>query len=334
MATSKEAAPRNNGDGDGGAVVPVEKQPLAGALTRQEAMGAIGSALSAQAVAQVSLAMQFALANPRNEDYARGQVVKFCERFTFAEKAIYAYPRADTTVTGPGVVLAKEMAKVWRNIQSGHYTVADLEDSRTVRCWAWDVEANVRQEQDVTFGKLVYRKKGGWREADERELLELTNRNGSKGVRNCILALLPWDMVQDAVGACKATVDKKIKEDPEKFRKDLVASFASIGVNGEELTEFVGYPLEQLSKKHVKELAELRGVYQRIRDNEATWQEVVAEKWGKLGGVGAAPATAKDLRQKVRDEAASLGAGKGQGDPDPPGEAAPPPQGRRPKEGG
>lgn len=318
-------APRPSG---GGALSPVVNS-----LTRSEAMGAVGQALSSQAVAQVQLAMQFALSNPRNEDDARSKMVRFTKRYEFAEKGVYSYPRGTTTVRGPSIVLARELAKVWRNIQSGSYTVADDDNSRTLRCWAWDLETNTRQEIDVTFAKLIYRKKQGWIPADERELLELTNRNGSKGQRNCILALMPWDMVQDAVQNCRDVVAAKIKEDPDLFRKNLVRSFADQGVSGSELTAFVGHPLEQFSRSHTEQLGELTAIYRRLRDGDAIWSEIVAEKWGKLGVEGEAPSTATELRKKVAAAAAAVTTEPKApaADESPPGEAEPPPQGRRKK---
>jgi hypothetical protein len=309
MANIERAAPAN------GALVERPAPP-------ETAIGAVGTALSSQAVAQVRLAMEMAIMYPRNEDEARSKVEKACSRFAFAEKATYAYPRGTTTVTGPSIYLAKELAKSWRNIQFGHFTVAETQENRTIRCWAWDLESNTRNELDMTFAKLIYTRKEGWHPPDERDLLELTNRQGSKGVRNAILSLLPWDLVQDMANKARATVQTGIKEDPEKFRKAIIASFASIGIGGEELTHYVGFPLDQLGKQHSVILAELRAVYQRIHDGDATWAEVVADKWSKEGGEGAAPNSMKDLRTRIKEKADASAAEQAD-------EAAPPPQGRK-----
>lgn len=315
-----------------------ELVPLAGGgLTRSESLGVVGNALAAQAVAQVSLAMQFALAHPRNEDHARGKMEVFTQRAQFAEKGTYCFPRGNTTVVGAGIVLAKELAKVWGNIQSGSFVIEDKDDERTLRCWAWDLEINYRKEQDVNFKKLIYRrpdkngKGGGWTVPDERDLLELTNRQGSKGERNCILSVLPYDLVQDAVKNCRDTVKETIKKDPEAFKKNLVKSFASMGVSGEELTAYVGHPLAQITEHQKELLAELKGIYVALRDGDAIWADVVAEKWGKMGRTGEAPSTAKDLREKVRAEAAGLADDKPAAEKPPPENADPPPQGKRAK---
>lgn len=261
-----------------------------------------GQALAAASMAEVRLAMEMAIAYPRNEDQARSRIVKACSRYTFAEKAMYRFPRGKSTVEGPSIKLALEMGKAWGNLRWGATIIDDTEKTRTVRGWAWDLETNTKLELDNTFAKLIYRRDKGWIEPDERDLLELSNRQAAKVVRNCIINLLPWDMVDDAKAEVRKTMEAKIREDPEKFRKGLVASFAKMGISGSELTELVGAPLDQVTD--VERMTWLRGIFNRLRDGQDTWQEVVAERAAELGVEGTPPSTARDLRSRLKEKAA------------------------------
>lgn len=279
-------------------------------------LSAAAGAMNASALAEVKFAMEMALAYPRDEDESRAKLMVCCKRFAFADKALYKYRRGGATVEGPSVQMAKEIGKRWRNIRWGQQVIHDDETSRTVRCYAWDMESNTKQEADVQFEKKVQRKTGGkdspaeWVPCtDERELLELTNRNASKGVRNCIIALIPWDLVQDLVLECKATVAREIKDDPEKFRKGVIANFAKLGISPKELVAYVGRPLEQVRDDAT--IALLRGVYKRLDDGEATWQDVLAEKHKALNLDGPPPTSAVNLRSVI-DAAAEDGGNGGE----------------------
>jgi hypothetical protein len=279
-----------------------------------ERPSAVANAMAASAMAEIRLAMQMAIDRPRNEDHAIGKVMKVCKRHAFAEKGVYRFPRGDKEIVGASIKLAEEMAKAWANLRWGFTVVMDEGVKRTVRGWAWDLENNSKKEVDLTFDKLIYRKRGGWIEPDERDLLELTNRNASKATRNAILSLLPWDMVQDAIAECKRTILDGIKKDPDAARKSMIAAFQlDLGISAAELTAFIGHPMEQLRPEKI---AELRGIYSAIKGQETTWQDVVGKAAVTAGLEGAAPGTAAELRQRVREKANA-----------PPPDAGPPPAG-------
>jgi hypothetical protein len=261
-------------------------------------------------MAEVRLAFEMALAYPRNEEEVRGRLMVACNRYTFADKALYKFPRGNSMVIGPSIKLAEEMARAWGHLRWGSSVVADDELTRTVRGWAWDLQANARKEADVIFVKQVQRKQNGqtvWVTPDPRDLLELSNANGSRASRNALLSLFPWDLLEDVKAKCLDTLKAEDKKDPEAARKRLVDAFAAIGVGGKELEAFVDRPLKQLA---ADDISELRLVYKGIVDNETTWADAVRVK-GEESGLQApegtrAPRNAREMRDRVRAQAEAL----------------------------
>jgi hypothetical protein len=223
---------------------------------------------------------------PRNEDAAFGRVMKSCERWSFASMARYSYPRGGQQIEGPSVNLAREVARCWGNIRYGCDIVHDDETMRTVRGWAWDVETNCKETQDATFKKLIYRKKGGWQTPDERDLRELTNKHGAICVRNCLLHLVPPDLIDEALRASKAALEKDAAKDPDEARKKMIRAFQTIGVSVEDLELYLEHPLKQATPT---EITDLRGIWKSISDGNSVWAEYVkhAEEKKPFTGTGA-----------------------------------------------
>ncbi len=243
-------------------------------LVPQHAEGGELSTSMQQAMArhEIEGAIVVARRFPRNEDAAYGRVMKSCQRWNFASIARYSYPRGGQQIEGPSVNLAREVARCWTNIRYGCDIVHDDDASRTVRGWAWDVESNTKESQDSTFKKLIYRKKGGWQSPDERDLRELTNKHGAICVRNCLLHLVPPDLIEEAIRCSKATLEHEAAKDPDEARKKMIRAFAGLGVTVEDLELYLGHPLKQASPG---EISDLRGIWKSISDGNSVWAEYV-----------------------------------------------------------
>jgi len=272
-----------------------------------------------QAMARHEIEGSLIIANrfPRNEDGAFEKVMKSCGRFAFASLACYSYPRGGQQIEGASVNLAREVARCWGNIRFGADIVHDDEESRTVRGWAWDLETNTKETQDATFKKLVYRRKGGWIKPDERDLRELTNKHSAIAVRNCLIHLVPPDLIDEAKRAAKATLQKGIAEDVDGHRKRMIRAFSTLGVSVEDVELYLGHPLRQAT---AEEIAKLRTVYKSISDGNSIWAEYVADKQPEAvnGGAtiddlkGAKPTEppAKKKAKTTKKEAETPGDGK------------------------
>lgn len=247
-----------------------------GLTTRTEQGVEIAPSASAAAVeSEIRAAITVALKFPRNEEKSFAKLMKACQRPNFAEDASYSFPRADKDVSGPSIYLAREAARVWGNVRHGLNVIADDDDSRTIEAWAWDLETNHKVFAQDTFKKLIYRKKGGWIKPDERDLRELTNRRGAILKRNCILELMPTDLIDDARQMAVNTLRSHAAADPEAAKKRLIMAFSQINVSVDMLEEFLGHPLAQCSPT---EIAELRQIYKSILDGNSKWSEYVEPK--------------------------------------------------------
>jgi hypothetical protein len=228
---------------------------------------------------EIQSAIVIAKRFPRNEDAAFEKLMKASKRMSFAEDAAYSFPRGSTNVEGPSVNLAREAARVWGNVRFGLDVIRDDEETRQIRAWAWDMESNVRVSAEDDFKKLIQRKqKGGgtlWVKPDERDLRELTNRRGAILVRNCLLQIVPKDLIEDAMARCKDTIRKGAEQDPETARKRLILAFSEINVSPEMLEDALGHKLAECSPA---EIAELRKIYKSIADGNSTWYEFANPK--------------------------------------------------------
>lgn len=224
---------------------------------------------------EIQSAIYIAKKFPRNEDGAFHKLMKAAARTSFAEDAGYSFPRGESKVEGPSINLAREAARVWTNIRYGLDVIADDDEKRTIRGWAWDLETNTKVTAEDTFKKLIYRKKGGWIKPDERDLRELTNRRGAILIRGCLLQLFPKDLIEDAMERCKETLRKQAAQDPEAARKKIILAFSEINVTPEMLEQKLGHKLAESSPA---EIAELRTIYKSIVDGNSTWAEYVEPK--------------------------------------------------------
>jgi hypothetical protein len=264
------------------------------------------TAMALTAMATVELQMKMAMSFPRSRDRITVDLAMACQNPEFAEVALYTYPQGKTTISGPSIKLAEEMARHWGNLNSGYYIVMDAEDQRTVRAWAWDMEKNVRRESDVTFAKLIQRNFGGrtdWIVPDERGLQQLTAAKAATGVRNMILSLMPDQLKRDAVSWCRQTMKTKDAKDPDAFRKRMMLKFANLGINLQTLTDLIGKDVGTLRSPADEATIEyLRGVFNRIDRGEASMHEILAERAQQLGIEGPTPQTAEELRRMVNEK--------------------------------
>ena len=102
---------------------------------------------------------------------------------------------------------------------------------------------------------------------EERELTELTNAQGSKLRRNCILQLIPPDYTDDCIARVEKTLlgaaGKELNEDRDRVLTALVDTFEKIEVNRKHLEDFLRHPIGAITDQ---DLMDLRGIYKAIKD--------------------------------------------------------------------
>lgn len=312
----------------------------------------------AEAQFDIQSAITIARRFPRDEVAAEKKLLKSAERPVFADEAIYSYPRGkkkdengdwiQNYVEGPSVVLAREAARYWGNIRYGIEVTFDDEEDRNIRGYAYDMETNVRVTSEDSFKKLIQRKiyengrdsgRTRWEVADERELRELTNKRGAICERNCILKLIPSDIVDNVMNACEVTLRNQAEAHKDKEIGRLVDAFQKINVSVKMIETKLGHSLKNSKPE---ELIELRKVFASIRDGNSSWSEYTTPKTPPEGGGQAPPGTGSldvsgmtsgGSSDKDKEQGkGTRGAGSGKGSRSTPPADPPPPKDNPPKD--
>jgi len=243
-------------------------------LTQKEEQNHELSISSAQskAIMEVQASIVIAKKFPRDEDEAFNKLIKTCKRPSFANRAAYKFPRGGKEVKGPSINLAREAARVWKNIEFGTEIVYDDEESRKIRAWAWDKESNEKTFAEDSFKKLIYRKNKGWIKPDERDLRELTNRRASILKRNCLLELLPKDMIEEAMDMCDEVIAQSAAENINESRNKIITAFKKLGISKEQIETKLGHSINKCTPE---EIVDLRQIWQSISDGNSSWEEYI-----------------------------------------------------------
>lgn len=226
--------------------------------------GAVSIEMS-RAMAEVQLAMDRAWRNPRNEADARTQIIGCCSRLSFAEDAIYTYPRGGETVTGLTIRAAEEFQRIWGNMQAGLKELAYYENETEIQAYCWDLQANNKQE--ITFRSEHKRvtKSNTKILTDPRDIYENNANLGARRKRAMILACLPEDLKREAEDECRKTIasggagSKPLSERIET----LVRAFSKFGVQSAHIETKLGHEYKLMMSDQYVELA---GIYNSLKD--------------------------------------------------------------------
>lgn len=150
----------------------------------------------------IFMARQF----PRNVFQAEQRILDACKRPALAETAVYQYPRGGTKISGPSIRLAEVVAQNWGNIDFGIKELEQREGESVVMAYAWDLETNTRQTKVFTV-KHSMKAKGTIKKLDDpRDIYEKVANDGARRLRSCILAVIPGDIIENAVRQCEETL--------------------------------------------------------------------------------------------------------------------------------
>lgn len=279
---------------------PVPHNPFAKAQAQHISAGAVAIE-SERAVAEAQGRLLIAKRFPRDEAQAFARVMEACSRLSLAEVAHYRFPRGGQNVEGPSIRLAEELARCWGNIAYGLRELSRREGESEMEAYAWDQQTNVLSTQTFTVRHLRDKRGGPEKLNDERDIYEVTANMGSRRLRARILAVLPPDMVDAAVDACKQTMrDGGGKPMADRIR-EMVLGFSRLGVSAAMLAEKLAKPLDSATPD---DLASLRGVFVAIRDGVTSINEQFA------GPGAAAPGDRLAALEAALPEAAEAKAAK------------------------
>lgn len=290
----------------GASNLPVPVQPSAGVAVAPGETAA--SAVAARAKADVEARAIVALQRPRNVETFRLALLQACKRSRFAAGAWYSKPVGGKPIEGLSIRFAEECARHYANLSIEGQVVYDDAERRIIKVTATDLENNNAYSLDVTVQKTVERRSPKQGDdvirsranstgqtvylirADDDALLNKQAALISKARRQLILQHIPSDITEEAAEVILETRKSDVDADPLAARRRMVDAFFGMGVGPEQIEEFLGHPLDTVTKAEIHFLG---SIYTGIKEGESTWAEVMELKRGKPGEAKADPAAAK-----------------------------------------
>jgi len=206
-----------------------------------------------RAVAEVQAAVTVALQFPRDMARAYAEMKAACGRLQLAKRAFYSVPNRGN---GPSVHLARELARIWGNIDYGVRELSrdDTAAMSEVQAYAWDQQTNTRSSR--TFQAPHARMKGKNREVlvDLDDIYRNNQNVGAKAVRETIFSVLPAEFVEEAQNTCRQTLENGDGVPLEKRISDAVAAFSSIHIGVDRLEAKIGKARGQWGAQQVADM--------------------------------------------------------------------------------
>lgn len=209
-----------------------------------------------RAVAEVQAAVVVAQQVPRSISTARTAMQQSCSQLRFAERAFYKYPKGGSTVSGPSVHLARELARCFGNVQ---YGIAELrrDDERgesEMLAWAWDVQMNTRSSTTFIVPHKRDKRGGPEKLTDLRDVYENNANMGARRLREQIFSILPTWFNEEAIDLCQATLHKGDGRPVEERVEGAILAFDVLGVSAERLEQKLGRPRDKWNEYDVAQL--------------------------------------------------------------------------------
>jgi len=252
-------------------VVPVDRPASQGTIVEQT-----------RAVAEVAAAVRVAQDNPRSETTARAAMLETCSRLSVAERAFYEVPNRGA---GPSIHLARELARIWGNLDYGVRELSrdDTAGTSEMQVWAWDQQTNSRSTRSF-LAPHVRMKAGQRQRLTDIGDIYLSNQNvGARAVRECIFAVLPGWFVAEAEARCKETLKHGDGKPFDEQADNAVTAFADeFNVALPRIEERVGAKRAKWTANH---LVQLRRIYSSITVDGIPAEQYFPDKPVDLGAL-------------------------------------------------
>lgn len=219
---------------------------------------------SERAIAEVQAMVIMARRFARDPYKAYERIMAACARSSFAESAIFAYPRGKTTVTGLTIRAAEVIALEWGNLQYGLKELGYHENETEIEAYCWDLETNVRSSQTFRIPRERFANGSVTKLVDPRDVYENNANLGARRMRSRILAIIPPDVKEAAEAACRATIAGKGDEPILKKINKMVQLYNKLGITANHLETRLGHRLDDILPE---EYTELVTIYNSLKDN-------------------------------------------------------------------
>lgn len=223
-----------------------------------------------RAVAEVQAAVTVAQAVPRDLGRVTAEMQETCKRLAVAKVAFYKVPNRGS---GPSVHLARELARIWGNLDYGVRELRrdDEAGESEIQAFAWDEQTNTRSTR--SFIVPHERMKGGKRsKLTDLGDVYLNNQNiGARAVRECVFTILPAWFTAEAEELCQRTLEQGEGEPIESRIQKALGAFKPLGVTEAMIADKLGKPRTAWDAGDLAALLTDHGTLQR---NEATVDEL------------------------------------------------------------
>ncbi len=227
-----------------------------------------------RAVAEVQAAVTVAQSVPRDMDRAIGEMRDSCGRMALAVRAFYSVPNRGQ---GPSVHLARELARVWGNVDYGVKELRrdDEAGESEVIAYAWDQQTNTRSVR--SFIVPHERMKAGKRQKlTDLGDVYLNNQNvGARAVRETIFTILPTWFTEEAQDLCRRTLEQGEGVPLAQRVENMVRAFRELGVKQEQLEQRKG---RRRGAWTAGDVADLGVVYNTIMRDGVPVEEMFPQK--------------------------------------------------------
>ncbi len=247
----------------------VNDNPFAVAQDKHINEGAV-SIESSRAIAEAQGKLLIAKRFPRNQVEAYQNAMNACKRPSLAEKAIYSYPKGGQTVSGPSIRLAEELARCWGNIDFGIKELSQKDGESEMQAYCWDTETNTISSQTFVVPHVIDTRTGQKKLTTTRDIYENNANMAGRRLRARILAVLPPDLVEDAVRECRKTLAGKNDQPIEDRIKKMVMAFQKFGVKPETIEKRLGRPIDTMTTDDVSEFV---GIFNSLKDGNSSVQD-------------------------------------------------------------
>lgn len=278
----------------------IELRPVAA----PQRIGQATAVEQSRAVAEVQAQVIVAQRMPRDIDRAVREMERSCSRKSVAEKAFYRFPRGGQQVSGETVVLAKELARCWGNIDYGLAELRrdDAAGESEMMAFAWDLETNTRPRTTFIVPHVRDKKGGGERLTEARDVYELNTNMGNRRMREMIFNVLPPWFIEDAKALCYKTLanDNRDGATVAERAAKAVERFGKIGVRPEQLAQKLGAPQAKWSPA---DLGRLTVIFRSIERGEVTRDDEFGPSVAHITAADLAPAAAQKPERQEKTKA-------------------------------
>jgi hypothetical protein len=241
----------------------VRRDPSSFGAPRPAAVSQATAIEQSRAIAEVQAAVVVAQSCPRSMTDAEAEMEYVCGRLDMAEQAFY---QVTNRGTGPSVHLARELARIWGNIDYGVKELhrSDEKGESEVLAFSWDIQKNSRSSR--TFIVPHQRMKQGKRvDLTDLQDIYLNNQNvGARAVRETIFTILPRWYTEKAQNLCRATLEHGEGEPLQDRITKVITWFAdNLGVTVAQLEARAGKARGQWDAGDIAQFAIARTSIQR-----------------------------------------------------------------------